>query len=219
MPFSIRQEIRDIGIGGTLYTVFLKLINRFVYFKILRGMVLSMDTVDPKNLKNDEKYTHQFLSKDALVEFSKHKEYELSEDFIQETLGKGDGCFGILEKDTLASYGWYSNRPTPISNDLTLHFLKDYIYMYKGFTHHQYRGLGLHAIGMSKALEAYSTRGFKGIVSYVESDNFRSLKSVYRTGYKDFGNVYILKIFGKYFISSSNGCQQYGFWVENQKTD
>jgi len=219
MSFSIFQEIRYIGIGGTLYTFFLKLINKFVLFKILRGMVLSMDTADPKNLKNDQKYTYQFMSKDHLVGFSKHKEYELSEDFIEEILGKGDGCFGISEKDILISYGWYSNRPTPISDDLTLHFLKDYIYMYKGFTHHQYRGLGLHAIGMSKALEAYSTRGFKGIVSYVESNNFRSLKSVYRTGYKDFGNVYILKIFGKYFISSSNGCQQYGFSVENKKTD
>jgi hypothetical protein len=178
-------------------------------------MVLYIDAVDPRNLKNDAKYTYHFLSKEELFAFSKHKEYELTEDFIKETLGKGDECFGILENDILASYGWYSNRQTPVSNELSLHFMKDYIYMYKGFTHHQYRGLRLHAIGMSKALEAYTHRAFKGIVSYVESDNFRSFKSVYRTGYQYFGSIYILKIFGEYLIFSGNGCKKYGFWVES----
>lgn len=40
----------------------------------------------------------------------------------------------------------------------------------------------LHGVGMSMALRHYLARGFKGLVSYVESTNFASLKSCSRMG-------------------------------------
>lgn len=86
--------------------------------------------------------------------------------------------------------------------------------MYKGYTHHNYRGQRLHAIGMTRALAEYLKRGFEGLVSYVEATNYSSLKSVYRMGYRDFGKIYVFRIFGKYLIHSSKGCKKYGFGIE-----
>ena len=79
---------------------------------------------------------------------------------------------------------------------MTLHFSPEYVYMYKGFTHPNYRGQRLHAIGMNLALQEYLDRGYRGLVSYIESNNFSSLKSAYRVGYRDFGRVAVWKIFG-----------------------
>jgi hypothetical protein len=86
--------------------------------------------------------------------------------------------------------------------------------MYKGFTHNDYRGKRLHAIGMTRALQHYLSIGYKGIVSYVESINFDSLKSCFRMGYSVFGTVYVFQAFGRYYGLSTPGCRKYAFRVE-----
>jgi hypothetical protein len=83
--------------------------------------------------------------------------------------------------------------------------------MYKGYTHPKYRGRRLHAIGMTRALQAYQERAYKGLISYVESNNYSSLKSVYRMGYVDFGRIYVARIFGRYYLWATPGCRAFGF--------
>lgn len=212
---TIRHNLQYFGIWATLYDLIFRAINCVVYYKTLK--CLEITTPDPRYLNHGEPYKCLFLDKPMLMGFSKNDGCEMSENFLRHALGKGDECFGILDGDTLASYGWYSNSPTAISSELVLHFSDEYIYMYKGFTRNEYRGQRLHAIGMTVALKEYLSRGFKGLVSYVESTNFSSLKSVYRMGYKDFGKLYILKIFGKYLIHSSRGCREYGFRPERRR--
>lgn len=46
------------------------------------------------------------------------------------------------------------------------------------------QGNRVAAFGMTHALRAYTERGCKGLVSFVESDNFASLRSCERMGYK-----------------------------------
>ena len=216
----IRSDIKNFGLFNTLYDILYKAANRFLVFRVLRSMVISI--VDPNFMKGSEKYSYAFLDSATLYQLAKNQEYDLSDEFLQQALKNGDRCFGIMDGTTLASYGWYSNVPINISFDaaedgneeLRLHFSNKYIYMYKGYTHRNYRGQRLHAIGMTCALDDYLRKGFEGIVSYVESNNYSSLKSVYRMGYKDFGTVYIFKIFGKYLVHSSRGCKKYGFWLE-----
>jgi hypothetical protein len=210
---KIRKNIENFGFRDTLYDLSIKTINQVMLFKVLQGMKITV--VDPLCLKIDNKYTHGFLTQEQLRRFAKETGYELTESFIKQAFQKGDECYGILDGDILAGYGWYSNQPTSIHpEDLTLHFSSEYIYMYKGFTHINYRGQRLHSIGMSWALKSYLERGFKGIVSYVETNNFSSLKSVYRMGYEDFGKVYISRLFDKYILHSDKGCNDYNFFLE-----
>ena len=150
-----------------------------------------------------------------LREFAKNPDYELSGSFLDQALAKGDECYGFLDGEALAAYGWYSNKPTETEwPGLVLTFNDQYIYMYKGFTHVNYRGQRLHAIGMLRALEAYLARGHRGIVSYVEWNNFSSLRSCYRMGYADFGNVYATRVFNHYFVHSDAGCKRCEFGLE-----
>jgi hypothetical protein len=151
----------------------------------------------------------------GLLKFAKNDVYELTPRFIHASAEKGDECYAILEGDALASYGWYSSRPTLLDNeDLILRFGSGYVYMYKGFTLSTYRGQRLHAIGMTRSLAAYKAKGFKGLISYVESNNFDSLRSCYRMGYRDCGLMRVIRAGGKYFFTRQPSCEQYGLAVE-----
>jgi len=210
---EFKRNIEQFGAVKALEDVALRALNRGVFFKILKGV--KIDAVHPDFLKCDEKYRGLFLTEGMLAEFAERPEYELSRGFLDQALAKGDECYGFLDGNVLAAYGWYSKKPTEIDPpDLVLHFNDQFIYMYKGFTHVNYRGKRLHAIGMTRALEEYLARGYKGIVSYVDWNNFGSLKSCYRMGYKDFGNIYAAKLFNHYSLHSGAGCEPYGFRLE-----
>jgi len=209
----IRSSVATIGIAHTLHDLSLRAANRALLIKILKAM--SVESVNAAYLSCPEPYRPMFLDEKMLKEFCRDPANDLSESFLEEALSKGDECYGILAGDTLASYGWYSRRPTRIDPpDLMLHPGDRYVYMYKGFTHLGHRGRRLHAIGMTMALRHYQARGLKGLVSYVESNNFSSLNSVFRMGYVTFGSIYVLKVFGIYLTHASAGCLAHGVRIE-----
>ncbi|SEM52606.1 hypothetical protein SAMN04487857_102449 [Pseudomonas sp. ok272] len=209
-------KLHKVGFTSTLHLMLLRLVNLFTRFKILRG--LTLQHVDPKFLDYPAHLTPMFLSEQQLRHYALAPVNELPDHFIDEAMAKGDQCFGLFDGEILASYGWYSRQPTPIDPpELFLHFSTSFVYMYKGFTHLDYRGQRLHAIGMNLALKHYLEQGFEGLVSYVESDNFDSLKSCYRLGYRDIGSIYLIHLFGRYLSFASSGCAPYKLdlkWAE-----
>ena len=207
------RSIRQFGVLRTAYDLVLRALNRLVYFRILKA--LAVQTPDPRALAKRPGYSYGFLSRAIVLSFAVDPQYEMSERFVQEALAEEDRCYGIVHDGTLASYGWYSRKPTTaLTDDLRLRFDPSYVYMYKGFTHPAYRGQRLHAAGMAQALGEYRAEGAKGIVSYVESNNFSSLKSCYRMGYATFGHLFVVKALGRYFLGSSKGCRERGFCLE-----
>lgn len=204
---SIKKNIQHHGIYNVLYHYSLKLINKFMFINVLTCIVISR--VKESSLKLDSKYEHGFLNNDKLIDFSNNEEHELPQDFLESAISKGDECYAITEKEKLASYGWYSNKETQTNvQQLLFCFDPKYIYMYKGLTKKDYRGQKLHAVGMTWALNLYLEKGFSGIVSYVESTNFDSLKSCWKMGYEKVGVIYIFKIFGKVFHYPSTSCKR-----------
>ena len=153
----------------------------------------------------DGAYKGRFLDPATLWSLSAFPEYELDPAFLTAALAKGDECYGFLTGGELtggelAAYGWYSRGNTAVDiPDVELAFDQRFVYMYKGFTLKKHRGQRLHAVGMTRALDAYLARGFAGVVSYVEWSNFDSLKSCYRMGYRSFGNIYVTRLFGRVF--------------------
>jgi hypothetical protein len=204
---------RRHGVARAAYDLALKATNRVVPLKILRGVII--ETPRPEFLVCPEPYTPTFLAPDRLLSFALDPATGLSRRFVEESVSRGDECFGILRNDVLAAYGWYSSRPTRIDPpELRLRFSYEYVYMYNGYTHPRHRGLRLHAIGMTVALREYLKRGRKGLVSYVESNNFDSLKSCRRMGYAEFGSIYVVRISGRYRTLSSAGCRRLRFRLE-----
>jgi hypothetical protein len=212
----IHHSVATIGPAHTLHDLALRAANRIVVLKVLKGM--TAERVERAYVTCAEPYRPMFLGEELLRRFGKDPENGLPESFLDEVLSEGDECFGFLAGETLAAYGWYSRRPTRIDPpDLVLDPGDQYVYMYKGFTHPSHRGQRLHAIGMTLALQHYLRRGFKGLVSYVESNNFSSLNSVRRMGYEIFGSVYALRVFGIHLTYASAGWRAHGVRIEPAK--
>jgi hypothetical protein len=205
-------DARNFGVAGAAHRLVYLTLNRLVDYRVLKGVKVTRP--DPAFLSGPEAYRYGFLDAETLRRFAVDSQYDLGQEFLNEALPKGDECFGILDGDTLASYGWYSRRPTNISEDLAIHFSPEFVYMYKGYTHPKYRGQRLHAIGMTKALQAYLERGHKGLISYVEANNYSSLKSCYRMGYEDVGEVYVARLFHRYRTWHTRGCRDHGWHVQ-----
>jgi hypothetical protein len=208
-----RDIAQKFGLQAALHDIAYRAANRLTDVMLLRGMTIAMDTVDPEYLKPQEG-RWGFMARELLLDRVRAQESDMTEDFIHDAIAQGDRCYGVLHGDTLASYGWYATRPTPIDDDLTLHFDPAWAYMYKGFTLPAYRGKRLHGFGMARALAALSNEGSAGLISYVRSNNFPSLKSCYRMGYRDFGQLFAAKFNGQHITYASKGCKAFDFRIE-----
>jgi hypothetical protein len=207
---DLQLAIKNAGIRGAFYDLCYRIGKKVAGLTVLQGMTLTPATLDRSFLEGNPKYTHGFLDEATLRAYAKQPGLELDDAFLDAVLPTGDRCYAIRDGGTLAAYGWYSRNPTPIDEHLLLHFDPKWVYMYKGFTAHAYRGQRLHAIGMAKAMMAYVDEGCLGIVSQVERNNFSSLKSVHRMGYVDNGRIRTWRLFGRRRISATKACEPYG---------
>jgi len=214
---QVRSSIDHHGITPTLFSLAYRGTNKLTTALVLKGITLSPDHVAPEFLEGvderDERW--RFLSRDELEQFGAAlPELCLDRDFIAEAIDRGDRCYGFVVDGTLATYGWYSTRPTPMEPRLLPglmgQFNSSYVYFYKAFTAPAYRGMHLHGIGMARAMKVYVEAGSSAIISYVEAINHAALKSCKRIGCRDFGTVLILKVGSRYLTHATSGCRHYG---------
>jgi hypothetical protein len=208
-----RRKIRHHGLGKALYAAVLRVLGQHRLLNVLRCHYL--EEVNPAFLLPPRHYVGGFLSPHELADFARDAEASVSEEFLEYALSKGDKCYGFTHDGALRAYGWYASTPTRISRELRLHFSRDYIYMYKAFTHESHRGRRLFPFGVTRALRHYRAAGYKGMVLYVDANNLDSLKSCARMGFRMFGTLYVAKLFGRYLIAATPGCARFGFRVED----
>ena len=210
----IQSRLKSYGFWATVYDIGYRGVNRLLLYESLRGMWISFPNLNGKYLEAPPQYQARFLSQEEIVSLTRDPESRVSVPFAEIVLAKGDECYAIFDGQHLASFGWYSQKPTLLQPRLTLHFDPSYVYMYNGYTFPEYRGQRLHAVGMSRALKEYSDRGLKGLVSVVQSNNLESLRSCYRMGYKDFGTLRAVGLSGKLWTFHSAGCEAFNFYLE-----
>jgi GNAT superfamily N-acetyltransferase len=208
----IRNNIKHFGVARTAYEVFMTAINLCVDFRIIK--VIKREVLNPDFLESDEAFQWQFLDESQMFELARHPDIHLTESFVQTALEKGDECYACFDGEELASFGWYSNKPTDDEGQ-TFYFEPDYMYGYAAFTHPKYRRRGLHTIRMSRVLREYLDRGYKGLVSAIYSHNLRSLRAATRLGAQDIGYIVMLKVGKHAWIHNSRGCREHGIYLAN----
>jgi hypothetical protein len=208
-----RENAQRHGWPAALHDVQCRALNKVMRFEILKGMVVTLADVADPSLFDAPGFHGSFVEPAALERFARAGTHELDLAFLNEAAERGDRCYALFEGDALASYGWYARQPTAIDEHFTLHFDPAYTYMFKGYTLPEHRGKRLHAVGMCRALRALTEEGQRGLVSYVASNNFASLRSIARMGYRIFGEVYLISAAGQRFAHASAGCRPYGFHV------
>jgi hypothetical protein len=216
-PQQIVRELREIssrhGARAALYDLQCRVINRVVSWSVLRAMRVTLADVPSAEMFDAPGFEARFLSHAELEAAARAGTHDFSLEFLDLASQRGDRCYGIFEGGALVSHGWYAEQPTPINDRYMLHFDPQYTYMFKGYTLPAYRGKRLHAIGMCRALRAFTEEGRKGLVSYVASNNFASLRSVARMGYLIFGDLYLCRTAKHALAFASGGCLPYGVRV------
>ena len=207
----VRKNIGRYGAMAGAHDVAKKVVNRLLPLRVLRGLRLVKPRVDPAFLDLPPGFASDFLDEAQLLEDGRDPALDLQSDFVRSRLAHGDRCFGIRRNEDakLVSYAWYSSRPTPISETLRFHFDESYVTMHKGFTRPEVRGLRLQAIGVAQALARETQRGSKGILSYVESNNFASLQSCFRMGYESIGTILVVTVNDRPMSFPTPGCRPY----------
>ena len=210
----LKDHVRKYGLGATLHELQCRLINKVAHFEIIKGMTVRTRDVKDPGLFEAPGFEGRFVDEDALREYARDSAHQMTPEFLRTALARRDRCYALFDGGTLAAYGWYSDLPCALDEHFVLHFDPAWTYMYKGYTMPAYRGKRLHAVGMCCALRALTEQGQQGLISCVASNNFASLHSVTRMGYRVFGDVYMLRAAGSSFTYATRGCREYGFHVQ-----
>lgn len=208
---TLLPKVRRHGIAKVIFSSLLKRLDSRLRFKVLRCHHLALGVAD--FLAVPPGYAAAFVADSAVRKSMRDGRFEASEQFVGEALAKGDKCYGLSQDDALSAYSWYATTPTRALPGLRVHFSRDYVYMYKAFTHEPHRGRRLYAVGVTRALRHYRSIGYKGVLAYVDASNLDSLKSCARMGFKPFGSIYVLEAFGRYHVYASPGCARFGLYV------
>ena len=143
------------------------------------------------NLKADPEFSFRFLSPGEVREFAADPRNDLDATFIARAEAGHDLCYAATREDRLAAYGWYAlgSIEAEHGGGQAMSFPANMAYMYKGFTHPDFRGQRLHGLVMGLALRELAARGVDQLISTVDWTNWASLKSCYRLGYTDLGCI------------------------------
>jgi hypothetical protein len=212
-----RDSVLYHGLGPTLYHAAYRAANHLTGVAAWNALVITPDMIDKKLLPRSDRVHGRMVESTAMRPYVADAENLLTDRFVDEASARGDQCYVLFDGDTLASYGWYSTRPTrltEIAGAPVLHFDPSYAYMYNTFTRPEYRGRRLHGVGMAAALEECTRAGLSGLVAYVVSSNFASLKSCQRLGFQTFGHLIMLEVGAHQVWRVTPGCKKYGFRVE-----
>ncbi|MFO1095844.1 MAG: GNAT family N-acetyltransferase [Planctomycetaceae bacterium] len=144
------------------------------------------------------KYTFRFLTPEEVFQFAADPAHDLDGTMAQRAADGRNSCFAALDGDRLAAYGWYARHwiEPEHCDGFGLKMPPSVAYMYKGFTHPDYRGQRLHGAVMGLALRAFEAEGVRALISTVEWTNDASMKSCARLGYRRIGVLARAKVLG-----------------------
>jgi ribosomal protein S18 acetylase RimI-like enzyme len=215
-----RDSVNHHGVTPTLVHAAYRAANRVTDVALWSAMRIDLATLNADFRVDVTHPPGRMVEAEAMREHVDDPENLLTDSFIDDAARKGDRCYVLCDGDTVMSYGWYSTKPTTlveVPGGAVLHFSPSHAYMYNAFTRPTYRGRRLHGIGMAAALTIVDREGLDGLLAYVVSSNFSSLKSFERLGFETIGHLLMLGAGGRHFWRATAGCRRYGLRVEMKK--
>jgi hypothetical protein len=152
------------------------------------------------SIEADPRFEFRFLTADEVAEFSADPSNDLDAGIVRRAKAGRDFCFAAIGDGRLASYGWYAMGCIEAEHNfgVAMSYSANTAYMYKGFTHPDFRGARLHGVGMGRALQSLERYGVTALISTIDWVNFASMKSSLRLGYERLGRVVT---FGDHILS------------------
>ena len=209
------RDRRHLGVRRALLRAAYYRANAFTSLYAYRLAVLAPDSVKPGLLDHGTAYSIRPLGEDELETFSRDPSNRLPPEFVAEGLAREDICIAVLDRDELASFSWYTERPTVLEDGATVHFSARTVYAFHGYTKPAYRGQHLLGLGNASATRFFAARGREAILGLTDWANYASLSSLRRTGFKTSGVALRLGRSPHPRFWVSPGCRRYGLRLES----
>lgn len=138
---------------------------------------------------------------------------QLSEDFIDSAISRGDLCVAAFDESTIVSFAWISFSTAPLGDGLWIGFEKPYRYGYNSYTRPEYRGRWLQSHVILFADQICIDRGYTHAITYVETHNYPAIRSGQRRNSRLVGFAGYIKLFGKVFPFRTRGAKKHTFRI------
>lgn len=185
---KLREYRLRYGIARTAVRLMTESFKHAGILRHSRFLVLYPQSVRHDAYDESVPYDRRLLSAADMSALARQLPGELPPGFLDGARRRGDLCYAIVDGERLASFGWYAPE-TALLYGRRLEFSKDFVYMYHGYTHPDYRGQRLHALGLAGALGEFRDVGKSAIISTVNVTNYASIASVERLGFLTRGSI------------------------------
>ena len=119
--------------------------------------------------------TYRVIQTDELLGASSDPQLDLSRDFVEAAIERGDIAFGAFDGSVLVSYVWRSVSAAPHKKNVWVRVSRPYCYAYKSYTRRSYRGQRISP-GVHLCSDAGMLRhGYQYRAGFVEISNWASL--------------------------------------------
>jgi GNAT superfamily N-acetyltransferase len=136
---------------------------------------------------------------------------QLSPEFIDAALARGDICVAAFAEGSIVSLQWASFTTAAVTDRLWVRFRAPYRYGYRGYTRPTCRGRRIAKAVMRCCDALCLERGYSHTIVYAEVHNYASLANLARLGNRSIGFAGYLRCFGHYLPFRSPGVKAQGF--------
>jgi ribosomal protein S18 acetylase RimI-like enzyme len=159
--------------------------------------------------------TCRFLTPDDIRLFAVDPSNELGPELADRVAAGHDVSFGAIIGQRLAGYGWCAlgSIEAEHTGGVALTFPSHIGYMYKGFTHPDFRGQGINRIRVALAGQALAERGIRQLVCLVDWTNWASIQSCRRSGSQVLGQTVTFRLAGRRYWFLPEAARQLGICI------
>ncbi len=202
---SLINRLRTVGPLATGGCLLYRLAQRLMTLDVSR--LVWLDGREARfRAPTDPGLTFCFLTPEEVREFSADPSNLLDESFTDRLEGGQHFCFAALSSSPasspskgrrLAAYAWFvphrvdaeCNQGRHKNTGVNFSYPDHAVFMYKGFTHPEFRGRGLYGMVNGLAIRAFSDRGITHILSTMDWTNVSARRSCCRLGFSELGLV------------------------------
>lgn len=207
---KLKEHIARYGFKKLLIRFVFSQINKVLYLEALNIIVLERERIkDPKPL-DQRKLTFRYATEDDLLEMLKNPEFKMTDNKLAH-FRNGDHCLLCFVDDELAGYTWAHTKGQPLLfPGFRISVPDDYCYNYAALTLPKFRGMNLQSIRHYHLMNNPRWNDKTGLLGYVVSTNWDSIKGQSKSGYHSIGRIRLFGTKKKYMAFFSKRLKEMG---------
>lgn len=185
------DQSRRFGPGAALRFTGARMLQRAASVEIVHLVTLRIDGVPAP--RTGSGFERKRLTPSEVRRHASVRDNKLAPSFARRAAAGRDLCFGTLHQGRLANYGWYALGSIEAEHaaGTAIGLPPNVAYMYKLFTHPDFRGRRLNEACMARAATELRAQGVERLVAFVRWGNEASLRSCERLGFQRMGMLVV----------------------------